>query len=474
MSSRRSPNDLTHPPTSRQELYDRIRQSSTDKVILEEMIRYGFWPKDAGRPADPKSETARIATLRKELAAARAQAAKLQDIDKLLKQRRTQRMKASREGREQSRQKRILEAKLRAEDWRRRKKREILHLGDGFSHGLSRSAADVARLSSQGLPHFPDAAALAAAMKLTIGQLRFLSYSRRVSAVSHYRRFDIPKKTGGVRRISAPMPRLKAAQHWILEHILDRVAIHDAAHGFRSQRSIVTNAEPHVGADVVINSDLKDFFPSISYRRVLGMFRSLGYAHAIATIFALICTEPRITAVEMDGQTWYVARGERFLPQGAPTSPAVTNIICRRLDARMAGMARSLGFTYTRYADDLTLSGAADVPVGRALRGLRNIVAGEGFTVHPDKTRVMRRGSRHEVTGIVVNDKLSVDRSTLRRFRATLYQIEKDGPTGKTWGSSPDLMAAIAGYANFVNMVSPARGAALVAQVARIIDKHGR
>ncbi len=380
-------------------------------------------------------------------------------------------MKASRERRETSRQKRLLQSRLQAEDWRRRRKVEILHLGEGVSGGLSSSTADVGRLVAQDLPHFPDAAALAAAMGVTVGQLRFLSYSRRVSSVSHYRRFDIPKKTVGVRRISAPIPRLKAAQRWVLDHILVRVPLHDDAHGFRGAHSIVTNAAPHVGADVVINADLQDFFPSLSYRRVLGMFRGLGYSHAIATILTLLCTEPRVSE---DGATWFVARGERFLPQGAPTSPAITNIICRRLDARLAGMASSLGFTYTRYADDLTLSGAESVPVGRMLRGLRHVIAAEGFTIHPDKTRVMRQGRRHEVTGIVVNDKLSVERATLRRFRATLYQIERDGPAGKRWGDGPDLMAAIQGYANFVSMVDARRGAPLLAQVRRIQEKHGR
>ncbi|MFT5682902.1 MAG: RNA-directed DNA polymerase, partial [Myxococcota bacterium] len=327
--SRRSPNNLTHPPTSKQELYDRIRKSSKDEVIIEEMIRYGFWPRQTGLPGHSKSEATRLKAIQAELATARAQAGKLKDIDKLLKQRRTERMKVSREQRALSREKRILAAKLSAEDWRRRKKREILHLGEGVSVGLSRGQANVARLVAQDLPHYPDAAALAASMQLTVGQLRFLSYSRRVSSVSHYKRFEIPKKSGGVRHISAPMPRLKAAQRWILDHILVRVPLHVDAHGFRPAHSIVTNAAPHVGADVVINADLKDFFPSISYRRVLGMFRGLGYSHAIATILTLLCTEPRVTEVELDGATWFVARGERFLPQGAPTSPAVTNIICR-------------------------------------------------------------------------------------------------------------------------------------------------
>src|SRR5262249_8757414 len=158
------------------------------------------------------------------------------------------------------------------------------------------------------------------------------------------------------------------------------------------------------------------------------MFRGLGYGEAAATIFALICTEPETDEVELDGQTFHVARGPRKLPQGAPTSPMITNIVCRRLDARPARAARKPGVRDTRYADDLTFSGARDADVGAMLGRVRFIAAAEGFAEHPQKTRVLRRGRRQEVTGVVVNQRLAVDRETLRRFRALLFQIDKDGP----------------------------------------------
>src|SRR5262249_14930317 len=156
---------------------------------------------------------------------------------------------------------------------------------------------DDARLGAAGLPLVHRAEELAGAMGITVGELRFLSYSRRVSAVSHYKRFQVPKKGGGLRQISAPMPRLKRAQEWVLRNILDRVPVHDAAHGFRRGRSIVSNAAPHAGADVVVNLDLKDFFPTITYRRVRGVFRKLGYSEQVATILALLCSEPEVDAV---------------------------------------------------------------------------------------------------------------------------------------------------------------------------------
>ena len=120
--------------------------------------------------------------------------------------------------------------------------------------------------------------------------------------------------------------------------------------------------------------------------------------------------------VDLDGRSYHVGTGHLFLPQGAPTSPALTNIICRGLDARLKGLADSLGFTYSRYADDITLSGNGDAKqnVGKALRRMKYIVADEGFEIHPDKTRVLHKGRRQEVTGIVVNEKPGISRKRLR------------------------------------------------------------
>lgn len=471
----RSPNNLTHPPTSRQELYDRIKESSKDEVIREEMIRYGFWADaDDDKSTDPKSDKARLKQIQRELAALQTEVSRTADVDKLLKAQRTQRMKDARERRVETKARRIAEAKARAEAWQQRKATEIVYLGAGVSSGLSDYTADEARLSAAGLPHFPTAASLAEALGVDLGELRFLAYHRKVSRISHYQRFDIPKKTGGTRRISAPMPRLKAAQHWVLQAILSRVPVHTAAHGFRPDHSIVTNAAPHVGAGLVVNMDLQDFFPTITYRRVLGVFRRLGYSHAIATILALLCTEPRVTEVTMDGERWFIGRGERFLPQGAPTSPALTNILCQRLDKRLSGLSGKLSLAYTRYADDLTFSGAGSAPVGTLLGMVEKIVTDEGLVLHPDKTRVMRKGRRHEVTGIVVNEKLSVDRRMVRRLRAVLHQIEQDGPAGKHWGGIEDgVLEAVFGYANFVRMVDPQRGEPLAARARALLERYG-
>ncbi|HEX6624202.1 MAG TPA: reverse transcriptase family protein [Pyrinomonadaceae bacterium] len=465
----------TERPQTREELYERIRQGSRDEFILEDMIRLGFWPARGELPHDPAEEIHRRAELLRELGELRTEHRHLYNEEALIKEMRRRRLAESRRKRQETKERRERERRERAEEWRRRQGQEIVYLGEAVSGGLNRTECDAARLQSYGLQPLGTAAEIAAALGVTVGELRFLAFDRKTSTVSHYVRFRIPKKTGGVRQISAPMPRLKAAQHWVLHNILEKIETHDCAHGFRAGRSIVTNARPHVGAEAVVNLDLQDFFPTVSYRRVKGLFRAFGYSAAAATIFGLLCTEPTTEEVVLDGRTYFVATGARHLPQGAPTSPAITNILCRRFDRRLLKAAADLGFTYTRYADDLTFSAS-----GESLRHLRGvlerakaIVTHEGFTVHPQKTRVLRRSRQQDVTGVVVNSKPNVSRRELKRFRATLYQVEKDGPAGKSWGRSPDVIASLQGFANFVYMVNPVKGAELQQRVRAVAEKYG-
>lgn len=172
---------------------------------------------------------------------------------------------------------------------------------------------------------------------------------------------------------------------------------------------------------------------------IKGIFRAIGYSEAIATILGLICTKPDVTEVELDGKSYCIAQNQRHLPQGAPSSPALTNLLRRRLDRRLDRLAGDRGYIYTRYADDLTFSTTDSQKlreIGNILKGTQGIVTHEGLTIHPDQTRVLRQSQQQEVTGVVANQKLNVDRATLKRFRATLYQIEKDGLAGKQWGGA--------------------------------------
>jgi retron-type reverse transcriptase len=444
---------------TRQQLYDRIRASTKEEVILEEMIRLGFWAKQSAIPSPSELLIRKESELRRELNQLVEEKQRYRNKEQMLTEMRKQRMAAAKAKRAETKQRNEEKRKEKAAAWTLEKEKNIVYLGEDVSAGLNKVVSDEEKLRAAGLPVFHDALSLATAMGIPLGKLRFLSFNRKVGHINHYKRFYLPKKSGGRRLISAPMPQLKAAQYWILEHILYKVPLSDAAHGFIPGKSIVTNASHHIGQDIVINIDLRDFFPTIEYKRVKGLFCKLGYSEQIATILALLCTEPEVDQVALDGKEYYVANTKRHLPQGAPCSPAITNLICFRLDRRFGGLARKYHCNYTRYADDMTFSGnkeAAD-HAGKLIWAVKQVVKEEGFTIHPDKLKVMRNGDKKEVTGIVVNDKLSLDRDTLRKFRALLHQITVSGLHNKQWGKG-NIISSVEGYINYVLMVKQDAG----------------
>ena len=457
---------------TRQEIYQRISETSKDEVILSEMVRLGFWQKDQEKPSLAESFIARRTALQTKLCQLGQQYHLYRDPEEALKALHKERKAKALEKREQTKQVQNQKRHERALAWYQKQQNEISFVGENLSFGLNNIEENHALLAKYDLPNFTDSKALSDAMGISLNELRFLCFQKEVSQINHYQQFEIAKKTGGVRKISAPMPRLKRAQYWLLDNVLNNVTLHAAAHGFVSGRSILTNALPHVKKLVVINLDLENFFPTITYPRIKGVFQKLGYSEQIATLMGLLTTEPETESLIMDEQTWFVQQGERFLPQGAPTSPALTNILCRRLDSRLSSMAAKLGFNYSRYADDMTFSSNSTENVQKLLWRCKQIIQDEGFTLHPDKTRVMRSHQKQEVTGVVVNEKPSVDRETLKRFRALLFQIKKDGIEGKSWGCG-DVMASIEGYANFVAMIAPEKGIPLQKQVAELRKQYG-
>jgi retron-type reverse transcriptase len=268
------------------------------------------------------------------------------------------------------------------------------------------------------------------------------------------------------------MPRLKSVQYWILENIFNKVAIHPAVHGFALQRSIISNAQPHIGKAVVVNIDVKDFFPSVHYKRVKGLLQQLGFSEKIAVILALLCTEAVTEEVTIDGQNYFVQKGNRVLPQGAPTSPAITNILCYKLDKRLQGLANKNQCSFTRYADDITFSfDNAQTNAQQLVWRIKKVLTDEGFTVHPDKIRIMRKGAHQEVTGIVVNEKAGIPRKKLRQFRAVLHQLKTKEASELKWGNG-NLASAVMGYANFVKMVKPAQGAGFQQQIVALLQTN--
>jgi retron-type reverse transcriptase len=355
----------------------------------------------------------------------------------------------------------------RAAEVARRRAEDIVFLGRGVSFGLADRRAHVEELARRGLPLLAAPADVAKALGLTVPRLRWLAYHAEAPARPHYVYFEVPKRTGGTRLLSAPHDELKRAQAWILENVLAKLPVTDSAHGFVPGRSVVSNAQHHVCRDVVVNCDLKDFFPSITFKRVRGVFEAIGYSPAVATVLALLCTEPPRTRVEMGGKAYFVAVGPRALPQGGPTSPALSNQVARKLDQRLRGACKKLGWAYTRYADDLTLS-AGDghrEQIGALLARVRHIAKEEGFALNPKKTRVQRAAGRQEVTGIVVNDKPSLPREELRRLRAILHGARATGLAAQNRAGVPDFEAWLRGKIAYVAMIDRAKGEKLLAEM---------
>jgi hypothetical protein len=365
--------------------------------------------------------------------------------------------------------------KLDKEAWQAYLATHIVHLGDGVfwndSADLDKWDLDSAeaRAADNELPAIDKPGDLAELLGLSIPELRWLSYHRDAAKSIHYTRFTIPKKSGGERAIWAPMPKLKKAQHAILRQIAEKLPVHGAAHGFFPNRSIATNAQVHVGSKTIVQMDLLNFFPTVTLPRVKGVFRKAGYREQIATLLALLCTEAPREVVEHNGETFFVALGPRALPQGAPTSPALTNTLCLRLDRRLTGLAAKLGWRYSRYADDLTFSLPANHKgspcVGKLLGSAIRVIADEGFQVHPDKTRVSREGGRQKVTGLVVNGDgpPRVPRELKRNLRAAVHNVA----AGKGLRDDESL-ESLGGMAAYVFMTDPALGKKLLVELSRL------
>ena len=294
--------------------------------------------------------------------------------------------------------------------------------------------------------------------------MKHIAYYCNPNHVFHrYRQFYIKKKSGGERMITAPRNRsFKLLLHYVNELFSALYTPSDYAMGFAEGRSVVTNAEKHKGQNYVFNIDLKDFFPSIDQARVWKrlQLKPFNFPGEIANVLAGLCA---MKTDEEDGTVRYV------LPQGAPTSPIITNMICGTLDRRLAGLARRFGLTYTRYADDISFSSMHNVYQvdGEFRKELRRIIEGQHFTINDKKTRLQKRGSRQEVTGIVVSDKINVTKDYVRSIRNILYIWDRYGITaaqnkfiprymadkGHLKKVVPDIVSVLSGKLMYLKMV---------------------
>ncbi|MFZ0883387.1 MAG: reverse transcriptase family protein [Candidatus Acidiferrales bacterium] len=335
------------------------------------------------------------------------------------------------------------------------------------------------------VPQIESVGALAEWLGVTVGELEWfadlkgLAYKRRIPRLEHYHYRILSKQFGSIRMIESPKPKLKALQRQILTQILEKIPPHPAAHGFLKRRSIKTFVSPHIGQPVLLKMDLQDFFLSLTGARIQALFRTIGYPEAVADLLGGICTNavPRSAWKEIeadvdrsrlhDVRTLYAAP---HLPQGAPTSPALANICCYRVDCRLTGLAKSVGAEYTRYADDLAFSGdhAFERNVERFSIHVAAILMAEGFRVHHRKTRIMRQGVRQHLAGVVLNDHLNVMRSDFDRLKATLTNCVRRGPETQNRAAHMQFRVHLEGRVGFVETINPAKGRRLRALYEQI------
>ncbi|MBR1770225.1 MAG: RNA-directed DNA polymerase [Bacteroidales bacterium] len=300
------------------------------------------------------------------------------------------------------------------------------------------------------------------AYPFTIKQLNYYCNPNRTK--NRYITFEIPKKAGGTRVISSPSNGLKSILHY-LNYILQSIHTPSKfAMGFVKGKSIIDNASQHTNQNYVFNIDLKDFFPSIHQARVWKRLQlpPFNFNKEIASIVAGLCCM-KVEPQEENEKPLYV------LPQGAPTSPTITNIICDNLDRRLGGLAKRFGLRYSRYADDITFSSMHNVYQNDSdfRKELERIITDQHFTINEKKTRLQKLGSRQEVTGLIVSHKINVTKKYVREIRSLLYMWEKYGynvayckffpkyteEKGRIYEGIPDLISVIAGKLMYLKMV---------------------
>jgi hypothetical protein len=309
--------------------------------------------------------------------------------------------------------------------------------------------------------------------------LKGLGRKRCNPLLRHYQYRILEKRSGGIRLLEMPKPRLKEIQRQILARILDKVPSHPAAHGFIKGRSIETFVAPHVGQRVILRMDLREFFPSISGARIQTFFRMAGYPETIADLLGGLCTNSTPWDI-WSKPGFYIDRLELreardlylrpHLPQGAPSSPALANICAYRLDCRLTGLAHSAGATYTRYADDLAFSGDREFEarVERFSTHVAAIALEEGFRVHYRKTRIMRKGVRQHLAGLVANERVNVMRTDFDLLKAILTNCVRRGPESQNREGHPFFRAHLEGRVGFMETINPGKGKRLRAILQQI------
>jgi RNA-directed DNA polymerase len=311
------------------------------------------------------------------------------------------------------------------------------------------TSCDTDKLRQAGLPVITNLAQAAEFFEVPVKQLAWLSNSD----LCHYTSFIKEKSNGTQRLIDAPRPKLKALQRTLDQKILRLRPLYDQCIGFRKGKSTRDQAAPHCGKQTVLCMDLQGFFPTITSRRVCGLFKSWGYSEEISLLFTCLTTY------------------SGHLPQGAPTSPALANIIFSHGDVRLAGLARRFNADYTRYADDLAFSGGLDFQrcIGAFSKAVQEIVNSEGFAVNHNKTRMMRQGRRQKVVGLVVNQKPGVPRLERRRLRALVNNAMKKGLASQNRTKHPNFAQHVRGKIAYLAQFHPKEAQAMLNDLTDLV-----
>lgn len=264
-----------------------------------------------------------------------------------------------------------------------------------------------------------------------------------------YRTFYIRKKSGGYRKIEAPKEELEIIQKWIKREIVDKFLVSDYAKGFKKKTNIVDNALPHCNQEVLLNIDIKDFFPSISYEKVFRMFNYMGYTKEVSHLLTRLCTN-----------------SDNVLPQGSPASPSISNLVNLKLDKRLSSLAKAIGASYTRYADDITFSGNKYILKYKEL--IISIINEEHYEINNKKLRVVFNNQRQEVTGVIVNKKVSPNAKITKELNNAIYYISKYGLESHMEHENIKKSAYkehLYGLAYYVNMIDGKKGRQYLSQL---------
>ena len=305
----------------------------------------------------------------------------------------------------------------------------------GFDSVYIQEALSYAKnLHDKGLPIIYDQEHLA--KLIGIDSMYFHSMSN--DPTGFYRTFYIKKRNGKKRRIDEPLPDLKSIQQWVLTKILYKLPANKFIKSYIPGSSIKDNARLHRGQKAVMTIDLRNYFASIKIERIIWFYRTLGYCDAVAVMLANLCCL------------------NKSLPQGAPTSPYLSNLITSAMDEKLSSFAREKKIRYTRYADDIVFSGF--IRPGRILNRVRYYAKLEGLRVNDSKTKIMTKNNRQQVTGIVVNEKLQTPRSYRNEIRKEIYYINKyglDSHLNFIGETRCRYLSHLLGKINYVRFVNP-------------------